>query len=392
MGNNSIVDVFNWGKPDFNNVAIPNEIIDLAINKYLYSYNTAPEVALMFNICTWTLLKYVKLRGFKKENKYIYKSRCNHPSDQDIQKCVDEYVFSKMSLTKLANKYSVSYGAVRKWVMDSGNRLRTSSEAKMDKVKIKKAVKEYINGATTKQLSIKYKVDRATISDWLVMEGIKPQTYSERLGITQEMRDSAISLYVNDKLNCVEIAKIYKVSPSSVFYWTRDERRPTSEIYAIKSARGELKDRGRRANKGKVNTRFGEIYFDSSYEKDRLIQLNNDSSVVVLKRCPFVVPFVKNDKKSFYNPDLYIEYADGKKVVEEIKPLIRIKEIENRNKIIAAKIFFSNKDIIFKVTTEFKIYGRESKVYQKYIRFIAKAKREGRWIFGRTAERADCIA
>lgn len=112
-------------------------------------------------------------------------------------------------------------------------------------------------------------------------------------------------------------------------------------------------------SKGCIKTSFGELRYDSNYERDRIYQLQSDTNIVKLIRCKDFIPYQIDGVTKNYNPDFYIEYKNGKKVVEEVKPSKFVNMFNNRDKFSAAKNFYKDKGIIYKVILENKIYGKK---------------------------------
>jgi hypothetical protein len=107
------------------------------------------------------------------------------------------------------------------------------------------------------------------------------------------------------------------------------------------------------------DSRFGRISYDSSYERDRIIQLEKDENIFMVSRCRDMIPYVDLfGKLRNYNPDLRIDFFDSSVVVEEIKPFCMIPKINNPIKAKAANSFYENKEIDFRIVTEKEIYGK----------------------------------
>jgi hypothetical protein len=68
-------------------------------------------------------------------------------------------------------------------------------------------------------------------------------------------------------------------------------------------------------------------YYASSYELNRMIELDTDDKVVSwTKQHPFLVDYILLGQSKKYKPDFYIEYDNGNCVVEEIKGFIKIED------------------------------------------------------------------
>ena len=281
----------------------------------------------------------------------------NFDSDT-IKNAVIEYVNGNLSFDTIGLKHGMTGGNLRHWVIKLGYTPRKIHETRFNEQRITECCNLYKNGSKTNELAVKYKVDRRTIMDWLVRENIKPKKFNETLGITPELKEKARNLYINEKLNCGEISRIIGVSARSISDWVKDVKRSMSEIAIIKIAKnGSINSVW--GKHGNIETKFGKIYYDSGYERDRINQLTKDESVVLLKRCSDRIKY--QNKEGIirnYLPDLHIEYKDGRIIVEEIKPYNFIKKFDNLIKFKCAKEFYKTQNIIFKVTTETKIYGK----------------------------------
>lgn len=272
-------------------------------------------------------------------------------SSFDIDSAINEYLSTKKSIAYIAAKYGYSYGWLHKHLKKSNVKRRGNSEWKLDDKKEKDACSDYKKGMLVKDIAKKYSVSRRTITDWLKRNDIKPMKLNERLGINNELKIKAIKLYNEDLLNCVEIGIIIGVSHRSIFEWIRNVKRSRSEISSMLAAKGKKKGYGRSGN---LETRFGKLHYDSSYERDRLIQLSKDENVIDLKRFNGFIKYGSNN----YNPDFSIKYKCGCLVVEEVKPNFMLSNHINKSKFKAAAKYCSENGLIFRVVTENQIYGK----------------------------------
>jgi len=70
-------------------------------------------------------------------------------------------------------------------------------------------------------------------------------------------------------------------------------------------------------------------YYQSSYELNRMIELDNDGEVISwTKQHPFLVEYLINDVTKKYKPDFYIEYKNGIKCMEEVKGYVPSEEMD----------------------------------------------------------------
>ena len=266
-------------------------------------------------------------------------------------KAISDYLNSNQSLSAVAKNYGFTGGWLLKCLKAKGIERRGHSEWKVSISNQNNACVDYQNGMAILEIAKKYSVTRKTISVWVKNSGLKSLTHSERLGITDDMKEKAKLMYSNDNMNCVDISKVLNVSCRSVLDWVRDMRKSKSEINVLMAIQGRKKTRGKH---GYVETKFGLIRHDSSYERDRILQLNQNDEVVSLSRCNF---FIKYDNRR-YNPDFLVTYKCGCICVEEVKPLFLINDETNVAKFKSAINYLSEKNILFKIVTEKEIYGK----------------------------------
>lgn len=267
-------------------------------------------------------------------------------------KAISEYLNSKSSLQHIAKKYNYSGGWLLKVLKRNKIKPRNNSEHKVDVEKEKMAVNDYLRGDYLKDIAKKYRVCRRTITDWVKKHGVKPSNYNERIGITDGMKEEARKMYFDELLNCSEIGRKLGVSGRSVLDWVGEDKRTKSEISAIQASRGQKKTIGL---KGVLNTKFGLLRYDSSYERDRIIQLCDNANVTKLSRCTLRI---KYDNRN-YNPDFIVNYDCGCVHIEEIKPLFMLKDEINIKKFNSAIEYCKNNNLIFSIITEKEIYGKK---------------------------------
>lgn len=269
---------------------------------------------------------------------------------------VEEYFNSKKSLESISIKYGINNGNLRNYIIRKGLKPKGKLDRHINPEKRVKAVKMYNKGMLVKDIAKEFGVCRETISIWVREAGVETKTRAERLGITQNLRDKAIKMYTDKGMNCCDISKVIGVSNRSVLKWVDKVKRSRSEIMCkVISEKGSVNIK---AKKGFVDTRFGRIYFNSSYERDRINQLEVDNNVSYFGRCTDIIKYRLEDKIRHYNPDFLVIYNGGKKVVEEVKPFVMINKLNNRIKMASAKEFYKDKGIVYKVVTERIIYEK----------------------------------
>jgi hypothetical protein len=97
-------------------------------------------------------------------------------------------------------------------------------------------------------------------------------------------------------------------------------------------------------------------YYSSSYELRRMEELDIDDSVVTwTKRHEFIVKYTLHNKVRAYKPDFYIEYDQGKRVMEEIKGFVPDEDVEQYcSKVSYASEYFSRLGIEYFVNFKYK--------------------------------------
>ncbi len=111
------------------------------------------------------------------------------------------------------------------------------------------------------------------------------------------------------------------------------------------SEKGVLKDLKR-------CTRTSEPY-DSTWERDYMLVLENDPTVLRWERCRSLrIPYAKVDgSRGTYNPDFIVERTDGTKELHEVKGSHLLGDGETRRKLVAAEEFCRKRGMTFKVIT-----------------------------------------
>ena len=270
-----------------------------------------------------------------------------------IKKAVHDYIINKESSYDVGDRYGVTAFTIRRWVSASVYDMRPQGTEAHSADQINLAIEEYLNGESVKGIAKKYGVSRRTITQWVENKGIERFGVGKKSGITQEIVLKARNLYINEKLNCVEIGKLLNLNNRTVLGWVEDVKKTRSEIAAIQTSKGITRHHFGR--KSIVETRFGKIKADSSYEADRLRQFDKDESIVLVSRCNFTIQYTDKNR---YNPDFYIQYADGTIVIEEVKPIDLLNFRNNPLKHKAGEEYCNNNGYTYRIATELEIYGK----------------------------------
>lgn len=267
---------------------------------------------------------------------------------------IKDYLDGK-NTQELMEKYEASDTVIRNWILKSGNKMRTTASYKRVGDDIRKSIiLDFNKGLNSIQLSKKYNLCTRFITDLLKENGLEYRLVPPNK--RQELKDKAIDLYVNQNLNCCDISKIIGISSRSVLDWMIEAgvNRSMSETNCLLAQQGKKKNHGKQS---KLFTRFGIIRCDSSYERERLINLHSDENIKSVIRCKFRIPYYDNDgKKHHYNPDFFIEMNDGSLIVEEVKPKDMIHKLLNPIKHSVAKKYCDENGYKFRVVTEKEIF------------------------------------
>jgi hypothetical protein len=292
------------------------------------------------------------------ENNFLIKKKKKKYCFDSVKKGIIEYFNSKESLDLVASRCGMTGGNLRCHIIKCGLKCRANGDHKYNQNNVDKLCELYLKGAKTKDLAVMFNISTRTVIDWLKTKGVKTLKQYELLGITDEIKNEARRLYLDEKLNCLQISKVINVSARSILSWVKDVRRSQSEIMSLVVAKnGSVNVK---AKKGVLKTRFGDIYFNSSYEESRILQLEANKKVSMVCRCEDLIEYELDGKIKRYNPDLFVIYRSGKEVVEEIKPFVMINKINNRLKIDSAKKYYKSLGIKYKVITEIILYDKKA--------------------------------
>jgi hypothetical protein len=99
-------------------------------------------------------------------------------------------------------------------------------------------------------------------------------------------------------------------------------------------------------------TRSSEPY-DSTWERDYMMLLENDSTVERWERCRSLrIRYTKSDgSRGTYNPDFIVERQDGTKEVHEIKGGHLLGDEDTKKKLAVGDEFCRQRGMMFKVIT-----------------------------------------
>ena len=114
-----------------------------------------------------------------------------------------------------------------------------------------------------------------------------------------------------------------------------------------------------RYNRGTYVSKIaGECKYRSGWEQKYMEYLDADKNVTTWSYEKLIIEYVSNNKTKKirkYYPDFQVEYANGEKVVIEIKPSRKLKQLNVLKKIKAAIAWCIENDMIYKILTEVEL-------------------------------------
>ncbi len=218
-----------------------------------------------------------------------------------------------------------------------------------------RAIALYESGLGPRRISHQLPIAETTVCNLLKERGIKkrPQKIYNRL--PDYIREQAIDLYVNEEKTFPEVARIMGLGITTVARWITQEgkQRGMSKAFALAIQKGNKKGY-RSFNIPWQSQKTGKWEFaDSRWEVVRMQQLDEDDSVAYWSRLTDRVPYIDAQGKNHtYAPDFFIQYKDGRRAIEEVKPKNKINDKGNAEKFSAAVSHFSKKGMGFSIVTE----------------------------------------
>jgi hypothetical protein len=185
---------------------------------------------------------------------------------------------------------------------------------------------------------------------------IKPpsnETKPKKNSYPAELKEEAIRLYDENKMSAGQVAERLGVSATTALDWItkNGKKRSRSEAGILNYMNGNGQDNYRTATYYWQSKKTGKWEFGGSkLELARMVQLDSKNNDVVYWTKK--VDRVEYDGGRLYLPDFYIEYKDGRKVVEEIKPTYKLNDPVNLKKFSAASNYFKRLGYEYKVVTE----------------------------------------
>ncbi len=216
-------------------------------------------------------------------------------------------------------------------------------------------IKLYKSGIGIKPIKNQLSASQRTIYRTLNEAGIPIRERGYPGGnIKPDIKDEIERLYLEENISTREIADRLGVNAANV--WSILNKRGVRIRSRSEAGVMSVQKRGIGTTRRGLSAPWysekagGWIRADSRYELVRMSQLDNDPNVVYWTKA--AVERVPYSEGRYYVPDFYIEYKDGKKVVEEIKPIYCISDENILQKESAARKYFNAKQIEYKIVTE----------------------------------------
>ena len=134
---------------------------------------------------------------------------------------------------------------------------------------------------------------------------------------------------------------------------------PAMNIRKFIAAGGSKKYWNSRVNRGTHGMFYSKknrkrLRYDSSWELKRMEYLEVNKLVVRCEKNPVQIPYNLNGQAHYYFPDFLVEYRDGHRVLEEVKPKEFLDYQVNVEKFKVARIFCKSLKIKFKILSSEK--------------------------------------
>ena len=217
--------------------------------------------------------------------------------------------------TKSANKVSEQIGLDSKYITTILNKFGVStSKRKMDEKTLKLIIEDKLKGMSLGQLKIKYNFSLETLKRNLNKNGIDTSIENS----IDKLSEEVIKDYKTKQLK--EIAKEYRVGIETIKKYLLSKGvklRTLSQSASLNIKNNGVNFKGENILYKSVKNNC-EILANSSYELARFLELEVDDNVVLYTKDVETICY--NDCNNNYTADIYIEYKNGRKVVEEVKP------------------------------------------------------------------------
>lgn len=217
--------------------------------------------------------------------------------------------------TKSANKVSEQIGLDSKYITTILNKFGVStSKRKMDEETLELIIKDKLNGMSLHQLKIKYNFSLETLKRNLNNKKID----TSMPNLMDKLDESVVIDYQSKHLK--QIAKERGVGILTIKKYLISKGvllRTLSQSVSMNIKINGVNFKGENIifYSHKNDT---EILANSSYELARFLELEKDNDVILYTKDVETICY--NNCNNNYTADIYIEYKNGRRVVEEVKP------------------------------------------------------------------------
>lgn len=217
--------------------------------------------------------------------------------------------------TKSANKVSEQIGLDSKYITTILNKFGVqTSKRKIDEKTLKLIIQDKLDGMSLGQLKLKYNFSLETLKRNLNKSGINTSLENP----FDKLSEKVVEDYKSKQLK--EIAKEYGVGIKTIKNYLISKGvkiRTLSQSASLNIKNNGVNFKGKNILYKSVKNNC-EILANSSYELARFLELEADDNVVLYTKDVETICY--NDCNNNYTADIYIEYKNGRKVVEEVKP------------------------------------------------------------------------
>jgi len=257
------------------------------------------------------------------------------------------------SLRAIGTALHVDHKTVSRWLDDIGvvrKSFRKEEALKAD------AVRLYREGKSQQRVADELGVNQASVGLWVKAAG----EYSRTKSYTDAEKAEILRLYVEGGMSGADIAQKLNVPEATVTKYVRLAGGSRSRSEAAVTLRLNKPEKLLGRGWGKSAPYYSEKgggwnFGDSLLEIARMSQLDEDPAVISWTKRTERVPY---GNKQFYLPDFLVQYADGRKEIEEVKPAHLVNNESVQLKAQAARAFFKDKGIGYRLITEDEI-GKE---------------------------------
>ena len=250
---------------------------------------------------------------------------------------------------EIGEQFGITQSAVSYWVKKLGVDYRSEAAPRTTVSVGDEIARLYKEGNTYREIQSKLSVTSDTINKILKSKNIEPRDKGHA-GFPDAVRNEAIRLYADGELSAADVGKQLGVSEPVVIRWVRSggiTRSPSDRMTVRNQQKGDF-IRGISVRYSSSKTGESSIA-SSSYEYVRMLQLESDPNVSYWSK---KTDRVKWGDGRTYIPDFYIEYSDGRKVVEEVKAYWAIDRDDVVAKASAAREFFGERGIDYRIVSE----------------------------------------